>query len=205
MYEKIVQMDAPVLRKKAVSVAHSDIGSKKLTQLIARMSALLKKEKNGVGLAAPQVGAPLRLFIVAGRAFVADEIDKRDADIAEGLETESFPIPQDKVFINPELIRTSRVLKEMSEGCLSVSGKYGMVLRHEKASVRALDEKGAPFVYHGTGLIAHIFQHELDHLDGILYIDKVLRLNDENEEHPSHSKTTTKRKSIERNKTRLKK
>jgi peptide deformylase len=67
----------------------------------------------------------------------------------------------------------------MSEGCLSVRGKYGSVIRHERASVKAQDEMGNVFTYHGTGLIAHIFQHECDHLDGILYTDKAEKLRDE--------------------------
>ena len=58
-------------------------------------------------------------------------------------------------------------------------GKYGTVIRHAKATVKAFDEDGAPFVYHGSGLLAHIFQHETDHLDGILYIDKAETLRDD--------------------------
>jgi peptide deformylase len=73
--------------------------------------------------------------------------------------------------------------KEMSEGCLSVRGQYGTVLRHEKASVKAFDFEGKPFTYHGAGLVAHIFQHECDHLDGILYTDKAesMRIDSKNE------------------------
>lgn len=75
-------------------------------------------------------------------------------------------------------MRLSRKKREMSEGCLSVRGVYGKVLRHEKASVKAVDERGKPFIYHGSGLIAHIFQHECDHLEGILYIDKATSLEE---------------------------
>jgi peptide deformylase len=67
----------------------------------------------------------------------------------------------------------------MAEGCLSVRGKYGSVLRHDKATVQAQDIHGKTFTYHGAGLIAHIFQHEIDHLDGILYTDKAEKLEDE--------------------------
>lgn len=69
----------------------------------------------------------------------------------------------------------------MAEGCLSVRGKYGTVIRHEKASVRAYTAEGQVFVYHATGLIAQIFQHEYDHLDGILYVDKAEKLRNEKE------------------------
>ena len=85
------------------------------------------------------------------------------------------------VFINPEITKLSKAKREMSEGCLSVRGKYGTVMRHEKATVRAWGEDGKPFTYNGTGLIAHIFQHEVDHLDGILYTDKAVKLEDESE------------------------
>ena len=159
------------MRQTAKPVAKKDFGSKALKTLIAKMKKSLDKEKYGVAIAAPQVGSPLRLFVVAGRAF--DEESGTD----EGEKgTSKTP---DKAFINPELMRVSRKKKEMSEGCLSVRGKYGMVPRHEKASVKAYDEAGKQFIYHGSGLIAHIFQHEVDHLEGILYIDKATKLTDD--------------------------
>ncbi|MDO8548291.1 MAG: peptide deformylase, partial [bacterium] len=137
-------------------------------KLVAKMKKALAKERFGVALAAPQVGASVRLFIVAGRAF------------ADG-KSESEKTPPDMVFINPELKRVSRKKKEMAEGCLSVRGKYGAVVRHEKVSVSAYDERGEKFLYHGNGLIAHIFQHEIDHLEGILYTDKATKVTSDAE------------------------
>lgn len=169
--ESIVQVGDPVLRKTTAALSARDIASPKTRTLIARMKRLLATEAHGVGLAASQVGSPVRLFIVSGRAFLPDEADE---------EKRNNP-PPDKVFINPELVRASKKKREMAEGCLSVRGKYGTVMRSEKATVRALDERGAPFTYHGSELVAHIFQHELDHLDGILYIDKAVQLEDEAE------------------------
>lgn len=160
-----MQVGDPVLREKAKPVAKKDIGSRKLAGIIKRMQTLLKKEEFGVAIAAPQIGEPQRMFIIAGRVFAAD---------TEAPEKKETPPPM--IFINPELIRLSKKKKEMSEGCLSVRGKYGTVVRHEKASVKALNELGKPFTYHGAGLVAHIFQHECDHLDGILYIDKAVKL-----------------------------
>ena len=167
MKDPIVQAGDPVLRQKASPVPKKDIGGKKLASLIARMKKVLAAEEYGVALAAPQAGESLRLFIVAGRVF-------RKADAPEDA-----PHPPDMVFINPEISRLSRKTALMEEGCLSVRHKYGTVVRHEKATVKALDEKGSPFTYHGTGLIAHIFQHECDHLDGILYIDKAVELEED--------------------------
>ena len=170
MKDPIVQAGSLVLRQKAKPIAKSQLGSRPLTALIKKMKAALTKEKFGVAIAAPQLGVSLRLFVVAGRAFISQDDD--DAD--------TKPTPPDRVFINPELLRTSRKMREMSEGCLSVRGKYGTVMRHEKASIKAYDEKGKLFIYHASGLLAHIFQHEYDHLEGILYIDKAVKLtNDE--------------------------
>ena len=172
MKDPIVQVGSPVLRQQAKPVTKKDFGSKALSALIAKMKKSLSKERYGVAIAAPQVDASLRLFVVAGRAF--DEESAVEGDVA----TAASKTP-DKVFINPELMRVSRKKKELSEGCLSVRGKYGTVLRHEKASIKAYDESGKPFIYHGSGLIAHIFQHEIDHLNGILYIDKATKLTDD--------------------------
>lgn len=96
------------------------------------------------------------------------------------------------VFINPEITRLSKKKKEMSEGCLSVRGSYGTVMRHERATVKALDEHGKPFTYHASGLIAHIFQHEVDHLDGILYIDKAVKLEEDEDIPSAREKLKTK-------------
>ncbi len=187
MTEPIVQEGDPVLREKAKPVALKDIQSPKIKRLIARMKKLLSQESVGVGLAAPQVGESLRIFIVSGRAFLPSVAEP--AEVEDGIEkstgekknAEPVQVPPDMVFINPEIIRKSRTKLEMSEGCLSVRGYYGTVMRHEKMTLRALDEHGKPFTYHGSGLIAHIFQHETDHLEGTLYIDKAVKLQTEKE------------------------
>lgn len=166
MKDPIVQAGNPVLRQKAGLVAKKEFGSAALKKLLTRMKKALAKEPFGVALAAPQVGESVRLFIIAGKAFVSP---------AE-QDDEGAPAPPDRVFINPELIRLSKTKKEMSEGCLSVRGTYGTVMRHQKASVRAHDERGKEFIYNGSGLIAHIFQHEMDHLEGVLYTDKAKKL-----------------------------
>lgn len=167
MKDAIVQAGAKVLREKAKPVAKKDIGGTVTVALVKKMKKALAGEKFGVAIAAPQVGSPLRAFMISGKAFLT----------AEDIEAEK-KAPPDKIFINPELHRLSKKKRIMSEGCLSVREKYGTVLRHEKASVKALDERGKPFTYHGSGLIAHIFQHECDHLEGILYTDKATSLEE---------------------------
>lgn len=169
MKGSIVQVGDPVLRVQAKPVAKKDIGSAHLRAMLTKMSAVLAKEEYGVALAAPQIGETVRVFVVAGKVFKEDDEDE---------ETET-PTPPDMVFINPELTKLSRKKREMSEGCLSVRGKYGTVVRSEKASVRACDEDGKVFTYNASGLLAQIFQHEVDHLDGILYVDKAATLEDD--------------------------
>lgn len=173
MKDPVVQVGAEVLRAKALPVAQKDFGSKALLAVIKRMQKVLAAEEFGVALAAPQIGESLRLFVVAPKAFTVD-----DEDEPEFTEQVSPPV----VFINPQITRLSRKKHEMAEGCLSVRGKYGSVLRHDKATVQAQDIHGKTFTYHGTGLIAHIFQHEVDHLDGVLYVDKAEKLEDEKKE-----------------------
>lgn len=168
MKDPIVQAGDPVLRAVAKLVAQADIGTPALRKIIQKMSDALAKEGFGVAIAAPQIGESLRMFVVSGKVFKEEE---------EG-ETET-PTPDDMVFINPEITKLSRKKREMSEGCLSVRGKYGTVIRSEKASVRALGVDGKPFTYNGSGLLAQIFQHEVDHLDGTLYIDKAATLEDD--------------------------
>lgn len=163
----------PVLRQVAKPVAKKDIGSRKLNALIKRMKTLLAAEEYGVAIAAPQIGESLRMFVVAGRVFEDTEAQK---PIDGGTKKSTEP---NRVFINPTLARLSKKTKEMSEGCLSVRGKYGTVIRHEKASLTALDERGEPVHYNATGLLGHIFQHECDHLDGILYTDKAVQLEED--------------------------
>ena len=170
MKDSIVQVGELVLRQKAAPVSKAEFGKKPLLALITTMKGALTKEKFGVAIAAPQVGASLRLFVVAGRAF-----EEKEDDSDENADTR---LP-DKIFINPEITRVSKKMREMSEGCLSVRGKYGSVMRHEKVSIKAYDESGKLFVYHASGLLAHIFQHECDHLEGVLYIDKAVTLRDD--------------------------
>ena len=105
-------------------------------------------ENDGVGLAAPQVGKSLRMFVV-----IADDEVRR-------------------VFINPQIIKTSEEVGEYDEGCLSIPQVYETIVRPVAVTVQALNEKGKPFVLEADGLLARIIQHEYDHLDGILYIDR---------------------------------
>ena len=168
----------PALRKVAVLIPVSDIKGKRIQGLIKEMKALLAKEEYGVALAAPQVGESVRLFVVSGRALArgarnASDEPNRKADV-------SAPLP-DQVYINPEMTKVSRAKKEKHEGCLSIRGFWGTVPRAEKATIRAYDEHGKRFTRGAANFLAHIFQHEMDHLEGVLYTDKATAVYKENE------------------------
>lgn len=105
-------------------------------------------EADGVGLACPQIGKSIRMFVL-----IADDDVRR-------------------VFINPQIIKTSETVCDYDEGCLSIPQIYETITRPEKVTVQALNEKGKPFTLEAEGFLARIIQHEYDHLDGILYIDR---------------------------------
>ena len=155
----ILQRDNPILRAVAPPVVPQDIGSEKLAKIIGDMKDAMAMQKDGVALAAPQIGVSLRIFVVSGSLLArADKTFKGDGS--------------DLVFINPQLTKFSRQKKDLEEGCLSVRWLYGKVKRSSKVTLNALNEKGEPVVRGASGLLAQIFQHEVDHLNGILFIDR---------------------------------
>jgi peptide deformylase len=164
----IVQKEDPVLRQIAKPVTKDMFGSSALNKVLKDMKTALEAQDDGVAIAAPQIGVSLRIFIISKRIFEMLYPEKAET---EGLD-------KDIIFINPEIIKLSREKEEMEEGCLSVRYLYGRIERAKKAKVRAFDEKGEPFEFGGTGLLAQIFQHETDHLDGILFIDNAVDLHD---------------------------
>lgn len=162
----IVQSGDPVLRAHAASVAPEEFGTNAFEDILARMEAALEGEDDGVAIAAPQIGVSKRIFIVSRRAFMLDE---------HGEELPLSPSERkaltNMVFINPEITKLSRRKHWLPEGCLSVRWLYGKTHRSDKAAVRAQDRTGKVFTYGGSGLVAQIFQHETDHLNGVLFID----------------------------------
>ena len=171
---EIIQEGSPVLRGKARAIPLSEINEKQLRGIIVKMKKALKHESDGVAIAAPQVGVPLRIFVISSRAFAIVNEEKLKK---EKMLTTSAP-GQDLVCINPEIIKLSKKKIRLPEGCLSVRWKYGNTMRHEKAALRAYDENGKRFTYGGSGLIAQIFQHETDHLNGILFVDHATEIEE---------------------------
>ena len=159
--EPVVQNGDPVLRKKASAVAPELIGGKTLQGEIQKMKDVLKYEYDGVAIAAPQLGYSRRLFVVSGRVF---------------QEKPNDPMEPDMVCINPEIIKTSSKTTLLDEGCLSVRYHYGQVKRHLQVTIQYIDENGISRVRGAGGFLAHVIQHEIDHLEGILFIDKAHNL-----------------------------
>lgn len=174
----------PALRENAQAIPKEEILSERIQNLIEEMRELLSKEKFGVALAAPQVGESLRLFIVSGRALARDAEPGVETSANDSEASGAKPVPPlpDQVYINPEIQKMSRGRKDKHEGCLSIRGQWGMVPRAEKATIRALDERGRAFTRGASGFLAHVFQHEMDHLEGILYIDKASEIYEEDPE-----------------------
>lgn len=163
----ILQRESPTLRLKAKEVEVEKINTPKIKSVIAKMKKAVHAEDDGVAIAAPQIGESLRIFVVASRAFA----------IAKG-EREEEAKYDDQVFINPVLTKFSKKKKKMEEGCLSVRWLYGKVLRSERVFIKSFNERGEVVERGASGLLAQIFQHEVDHLDGVLFIDKAEDVED---------------------------
>ncbi len=167
----IVQEGAKVLREVAKPVPEKLFGSVKLARLIDDMKEALDKEPEGVALAAPQVGVSRRLFIVR-----KDRTLPPPANIPEDTPPPERK-PQVDIYINPEIIKTSRKRAKEEEGCLSIRGIYGTASRHERVTISARNTDGSRFTRGSSSLLAQIFEHEMDHLNGVLFTDHAISLH----------------------------
>jgi peptide deformylase len=154
---KVARMGHPVLRARARAIDVGEIKSSRIQQLIDDMFETMK-EYQGVGLAAPQVHASIRLF-VAG--FAPDP---------DGEEDERVPL---MTVINPEITVAGPEMVEDWEGCLSIPDIRGKVPRARRIVLRAFDRKGKRFELQASGFTARVIQHETDHLDGVLFFDRM--------------------------------
>ncbi|HPO01777.1 peptide deformylase [Treponema zuelzerae] len=142
---KVMTLGDEVLRIKAEPVAEV---TDEIRELIREMFVTMKVE-DGIGLAAPQIGKSIRLFVV-----------QADDDV-------------ERAFINPQIIETSLETESYEEGCLSIPKQYEEVIRPSRVTVQALNERGRRFTLEADGLLARVIQHEYDHLDGVLFIDRI--------------------------------
>lgn len=142
---KVRILGDPVLREKSQPIVEITDEIRELAETML----VVMKETDGVGLAGPQVGISKRIFVVCA-----------DDDV-------------NRVFINPQIIETSVETCGYEEGCLSIPGYYEHVERPSQVTIQALNEKGRRVTIEATGLLARVVQHENDHLDGILFIDRI--------------------------------
>ena len=163
---EIAEMGREILRARAAEVALPAGGD--LRRLAADMAATMEAAE-GVGIAAPQVFAGVRVMIVAPRG------GGRYPNVEEGLEGEGVA---GFAAFNPEIAAASGEMEEDWEGCLSVPGLRGLVPRHRVISAVWRDAEGKRCAAELRGFAARVFQHELDHLDGVLFLDRVRSLGD---------------------------
>lgn len=163
---KIVQAGETVLRQRAEALSVAEVRSHEIQQLIEWMRETMH-DAPGVGLAAPQVGVSLQLAVIEDKPEYTS-----DARAEQLKERERKPVPF-HVIVNPKVTLDSNERKEFFEGCLSLAGFTAVVPRARSITVECLDHRGAPRVIHASGWYARILQHEIDHLDGAMYIDRM--------------------------------
>lgn len=146
----ILKEPNPLLRKKTAEIKEAQFGGDELLELVKAMKETLRQAQ-GVGLAANQVGKDQRLFVA--------ETDGKTYVVA-----------------NPEILKASPKTVPMEEGCLSVPGVWGLVERPESVEIQGKNQFGKKIKIKARGLLARVFQHEIDHLNGILFIDKAKQL-----------------------------
>lgn len=149
----IIKIPTASLRERSEEIKKAGLPAlKKLAQnMIAAMYAA-----NGVGLAAPQIGQNIRLIVIH----------------KEAVSSSKFKQKKDLVLVNPAITKKSWRREWLIEGCLSVPGSQGEIQRHQKVSVKAINLAGQVLNFEAEGLLAEVLQHEIDHLNGTLYIDK---------------------------------
>ncbi len=188
--KKILQKNEKILRLEAQDVRLTDIKTKKIQTILKEMSRALKSQPDGVAIAAPQIGVPLRIFVVSGKIFLAGfpvrGVSQADGPrgsaaraLADSDPAREDPAVKDLIFINPKILKLSKEKEWVPEGCLSVRWLYGKTFRSKKATILAYDEKGKKFQRGASGLLAQIFQHETEHLNGILFIDHAKEIKEE--------------------------
>ena len=172
MQKNIVQLGDKHLRVVSRQILEEEIKSTKFQKSLKDLKDTLDSADDGLAISAPQIGENMRVFIVSPKMF--------DEKYIAGNKKEWDKKIKHLVVINPKIISLSIDKDIKEEGCLSIRGVFGKVKRSTKAKIRALDENGKTFERGASGLLARVFQHEIDHLNGILFIDKAKVLNDEN-------------------------
>ena len=163
----IVHAGEPVLRQQARPLSPTEIKSAEIQKLIEHMRETMRGAP-GVGLAAPQIGLPLQLAVIEDRKEYHKDVSAEQLKLRERR-----PVPF-HVVINPRIHNENNGrIAEFFEGCLSLPGFFAVVPRHRNVRVECLDHRGNPKSIEASGWYARILQHEIDHLHGNLYIDRM--------------------------------
>lgn len=150
---QIITHPNPILRRRSTEIETDFLNSEDFFSLVKDMKTVLRGyHGDGIGLAAPQIGENLRVIVIDKAAVPGKK--------------------QDLILINPKWVKTSRKQTIDTEGCLSIPLTFGKVKRCKNIQVTALNEKGQPVSFSADDLLARVVQHEIDHLDGVLFIDK---------------------------------
>jgi peptide deformylase len=166
---KVARMGHPVLRARAKPLEPADIKSPVIQQLIDDMFETMQ-EYQGIGLAAPQVHESLRLFVAGIAPKVVDDDEDDDDDDDDDEEDDRVPL---MVLINPEITIVGDGTADDWEGCLSIPDIRGRVTRAREIKVRAYDRRARRIEISARNFMARVIQHETDHLDGVLFFDRM--------------------------------
>ncbi|MEK7644639.1 MAG: peptide deformylase [Patescibacteria group bacterium] len=163
----IVKLPAASLRQPSLPIDRREIKSKKIQELVVALIPTMYAA-DGIGIAAPQVGKNIRLCVIGKMAF---KKHKRVNGANESTDT-------DMALINPSWVKLSKKTAVDVEGCLSVPGKQGKVRRYRDILVSAMNASGENVEFEAHGYLARVVQHEVDHLDGILFVDRAIEIYD---------------------------
>lgn len=166
----LVEKDNSVLHARAKAV--TEFGTKELRTFLEGMKETMRREE-GIGLAAPQMGESLQVFVIAREHIKeVDEMNQQESTQKFLWLKNLFRREVPEIYINPEILWFSQEKVSMEEGCLSIPGLFGSVSRPREIVIEARNEKGRKYKLKARGLLAKVLQHETDHLNGILFVEK---------------------------------
>lgn len=164
MSKEIIQLGDPRLRLVCEEIPLPHITDLKTKQLLKDLDDALASQHDGVAISAPQIGSNQRVFVVGGIVF--------DTAFQNGTSNTKNPSIPNRYYINPVITKYSKDTTSMEEGCLSIRGVYGNVTRPSKIMIEYHNEHGEKIKEGAGGFLARVIQHEFDHLNGVLFIDK---------------------------------
>lgn len=164
MSKEIIQLGDPRLRFVCEEIPTPHITDLKTKQILKDLDEALASQHDGVAISAPQIGYNQRIFVVGGMIF--------DKEFQEGINKTPNPNIPNHYYINPIITKYSKDTTTMEEGCLSIRGVYGNVTRPSKIMIEYHNEHGEKIQEGAGGFLSRVIQHEFDHLNGILFIDR---------------------------------